>query len=185
MSTLGARVGDRIPPRLLWAVERVPLTPSSQVLEVGCGNGLALGLVAERLTTGTATGLDRSQTALTQARARLAEAEAAGRVQLVLGALESVALPRQFDTVFAVNVNAFWTTPMRSVPSLARLLVPTGRFWLVYEPPSGGREALEAKLRAGLAAAGATVLHFERARLAGAGVVGVLGAFHAERPGGA
>jgi len=44
-----------------------------------------------------------------------------------------------FDPVLAINVNAFWTAPATSLASLARLLRPGGRAYLVYEPPSASR----------------------------------------------
>ena len=43
----------RIPERIRWTVERLDLAPTDHVLEIGCGPGHAVGLVAERLTTGT------------------------------------------------------------------------------------------------------------------------------------
>jgi hypothetical protein len=36
-------------------------------------------------------------------------------------------------------VNAFWTTPARSIPSLTHLLASRGSAYLVYEPPSETR----------------------------------------------
>ncbi|HEY6080238.1 MAG TPA: hypothetical protein VIW29_15600 [Polyangiaceae bacterium] len=49
------------------------------------------------------------------------------------------ALGQRFGKVLAVNVNAFWTAPEPSLSSLLRLLLTTGRAYLVYEPPSLAR----------------------------------------------
>ena len=142
-----------LPARIAWAVEHLDLSHGAHVLEIGCGAGHALGFIAARLTTGTVTGLDRSETQLMKAREHHASAIASGRILLINDTLERAMLPRRYDRVLAINVNAVWTTPGRSVPSLARCLAPGGLVLLVYEPPSSAKlRALEASLPTHLAA---------------------------------
>jgi cyclopropane fatty-acyl-phospholipid synthase-like methyltransferase len=38
-----------VPPRLLWAVEQLAIEPDDQVLEIGCGGGVAVWLICDRL----------------------------------------------------------------------------------------------------------------------------------------
>ena len=136
-----------LPDRIAWAVEHLDLSRGAHALEIGCGAGHALGLIVARLTTGSVTGLDRSETQLMKARRRHASAIASGRILLIHDTLERATLPRRYDRVLAINVNAFWTTPRRSVPPLARCLAPGGQLWLVYEPPSPTKlRELEASL---------------------------------------
>jgi ubiquinone/menaquinone biosynthesis C-methylase UbiE len=46
-------VADAVPPRLLWAVERLSVEPDDHLLEIGCGSGVAVSLICDRLGDGT------------------------------------------------------------------------------------------------------------------------------------
>ena len=126
-----------MPPRIAWAVELLGVEPADHILEVGCGPGVALGLVCSGLEGGRLTGIDRSATAIERTRRRNAEHLAADRLELHQVDLAGfVAGPDRFDKAFAVNVNVFWTGPARAEGAvLARVLRPDGRLWLVYGGP--------------------------------------------------
>ncbi len=53
-----------------WTLDALAIGPGRQVLEIGCGGGGLLALVAERVgPTGRVVGLDRDPTVLAEARA--------------------------------------------------------------------------------------------------------------------
>ncbi|HJV12440.1 MAG TPA: class I SAM-dependent methyltransferase [Propionibacteriaceae bacterium] len=96
-------------PRLAAVVDALPLEPHLRVLEIGCGPGVAARAVAARLITGHILAIDRSATAVAQAKAGSAEEIASGRMSVRQAAVEDFVLEpdeEPFDLVFAVRVGA-------------------------------------------------------------------------------
>ncbi|HEY8582099.1 MAG TPA: class I SAM-dependent methyltransferase, partial [Capillimicrobium sp.] len=90
--------------RIAWAVAQLAPRPGDRVLELGCGHGVALTLIAERLDEGTVTGLDRSPKMIAAAAERNAAAVANGTVRLVCGELADADLGDEpFDRVLAIH----------------------------------------------------------------------------------
>ena len=126
------------PERLLAAVDSLDVQPGDQILEIGCGRGVAVALICRQLVGGRLLALDRSAKAIAAATARNAGAVAAGKAQFVTTALEDIdpAVLGQYDKVFAINVNLFWVRPaQRELQLIADLLRPGGQLLLFYEPP--------------------------------------------------
>lgn len=63
-----------------WAVDLLQLTGAEQILEIGCGPGLATVAACTQLTTGSVTAIDRSDTALARTKKRAAELAVLRRV---------------------------------------------------------------------------------------------------------
>jgi cyclopropane fatty-acyl-phospholipid synthase-like methyltransferase len=125
-----------VPARIAWAIDLLHIQPEDRILEIGCGSGVALSLVADRLDGGRITAMDRSASAIERARARNAQHIAAGRAVLRQVELAKFRGRGPFDKAFAINVNVFWTTnadPECQV--LTRVLGSDGGLWLVYEMP--------------------------------------------------
>jgi SAM-dependent methyltransferase len=96
-------------PRLAEIVNALPVKPDSRVLEIGCGPGAAARAVAARLVTGHVLAIDRSASAVAQARVAAAGEIASGRMSVREGAVEDFELEageQRFDIVFAVRVGA-------------------------------------------------------------------------------
>ncbi len=121
--------------RLVWAAELAAPRPADRVLEVGCGHGVLLGLLATRVPHGVVAGVDRSATMTAAAAARNRGAVAAGRVQLHTAALLDADLgDAPFDLVVAVHVGSFWRPPAREYTAVRRVLARDGRLLLVTSP---------------------------------------------------
>jgi SAM-dependent methyltransferase len=142
-----------IPQRITWAVAQLKPVARDRILEIGCGNGQALARIAALAPRCSVVGIDRSPLQVQKARARLRNVEAppGWRIEPVT-LVEAVSRwPAAFNKVLAINVNAFWVEPRRSLPALAGLLTRTGRAYVAYEPPSLARAtALESELSASL-----------------------------------
>ena len=134
-----------IPERITWAVRpQLPALNAARVLEIGCGSGHALALMATRLTRARIVGIDRSALQVRQARERLRALPEAQRPQVEKLTLAEAATrwaPAAFDAILAINVNVFWTEPVAALAAMAALLAPRGSACLVYEPPAAERLA--------------------------------------------
>ncbi|KSV83526.1 hypothetical protein N183_13285 [Sinorhizobium sp. Sb3] len=117
--------------RIDWAVAVVAPKPSDQLLEIGCGHGVAVTKVCERLVDGGIVAIDRSATMVAAAMRR--------------NALDH----RRFDKVFAIRVGVFTRgDPTREFAALVRLLKPEGRLFLFHDEPSTGADEVGARIEA-------------------------------------
>lgn len=116
-------------PRLAAIVDALPLQPDLRVLEIGCGPGAAARAVADRLVGGHILAIDRSATAIAQARAGAGDQIAAGRMSVRAVPIEEFILEpgeEPFDLVFAVRVGALdGRHPEAGTRALARIAAAT------------------------------------------------------------
>lgn len=147
--------------RFVWAVNALAPEPGDQVLEVGCGHGVAMSLVCERLTDGRITAIDRSPKMIEMATRRNREHVAAGRAVLKTAALEEADFgDERFDKVFAFNVAPFWLRPKEALAIVGRHLAPEGTvhvFWDARHTHPGGPRGLADRLRERLELGGLAV----------------------------
>ncbi|MGW0652637.1 SAM-dependent methyltransferase [Streptomyces umbrinus] len=134
--------GTAVPERIRQAVAALDVRAGDRLLEIGCGGGVAVGLICPLLTTGTITAVDRSATATARAVRHNAGPVRDGRATIATAAFTEPGLTgagladRRFDKIFAINVNLFWTGPARAELALAaHLLTPGGALYAFYEPP--------------------------------------------------
>lgn len=133
---------SKLPRRLVWAVEMLDVKPDDRILEIGCGHGVAVALICEKLSSGTITAIDRSAKAIETARARNGRCVASGRASFHTVALADASFAGEaFNKIFAVNVNVFWLKPARELIALKHLLAPDGALYLFYETPAPGKTA--------------------------------------------
>ena len=128
--------------RLIWAVETLAIAPTDRLLEIGCGQGVAVTLACERLNGGHIVAVDRSRKMIDMATARNREHVASGRATLKVATLPDLGLgAARFDTIFAIRVGIFWQQPAAALPAVGPLLAPGGKLVLVHESPAWQTEA--------------------------------------------
>ncbi len=122
--------------RLRTIVEQLDIRPDERVLEIGCGHGVAVTLVCERLEAGRLTAVDRSPTMVEAAARRNATYVEAGTAEFLVAALEDLELgDRRFDTIFAVRVGLFAREPARARALVEPWLAPRGRIASFFDAP--------------------------------------------------
>src|SRR6185295_13447467 len=127
-------MAGRASERFVWAVDTLRIRPADHLLEVGCGHGVAVSLVCERLTTGKITAIDRSPKMIEMATRRNREHVAAGRAGFKAVALEEADLgDRSFDKVFAFNVAPFWLQPAVALGALNGHLARDGAVYIFWD----------------------------------------------------
>lgn len=100
-------------------VEATGIRAGSRVLDVGCGSGEFLDLLAE--AGATTAGIDPAPGMIAIASARVPEAE------IHLGAVDSLPWPdATFDVVVAVNALQFADDPGAALAEMARVTAPNG-----------------------------------------------------------
>ena len=126
--------------RLTWAAGVVAPQPGERVLEVGCGHGVLVALLADRV--GEVLGIDRSPTMVTAAARRNRAAVEAGRVRLQAAALSDADLgPHPFDVVVSFGVRAFWDPAQEATWDVVdRVLAPAGRVVVAFSVMTPGAE---------------------------------------------
>jgi cyclopropane fatty-acyl-phospholipid synthase-like methyltransferase len=134
--------------RQAWAIEQLDVQPEDRVLELGCGQGVAVTLICERLNGGTVVALDRSSKMTAAATRRNAGYVESGRATIVTASLEDADLgDAMFDKVLALHF-----PPLQRgepAPGLAKLrhhLTTGGALYVVAEPLESDRvrETVEA-----------------------------------------
>jgi SAM-dependent methyltransferase len=127
--------------RLAWTAEVVAPSASERVLEVGCGHGVLVSLLAGRLTDGVVVGVDRSATMVATAARRNLAAIESGRVRLATAVLTSAELEAaSVDVVVSFNVRAFGTPPGVEWDVVDRVLAPDGRVFVAFSVMGPGAD---------------------------------------------
>ena len=119
--------------RLLWAVEALGVAPDDRILEVGCGHGVAVSLVCQRLGGGRITAVDRSPKMIEVAKRR--NRGHARKARFVAASFEEADLGDEvYDKVFAVHVAALHARG-EALDIVRRRLAPGGRLYLFSQAP--------------------------------------------------
>ena len=128
---LQERTDAQLGPLGLFVIDSLAPAPGERVLDVGCGAGQTLLLLAERVgSEGSVVGLDVSAPMLARARERVSEA-GLSQVELVLGDAAAQKFERPFDVLFSRFGVMFFDDPEAAFANLKAALRPGGRLGFV------------------------------------------------------
>ena len=110
-------------------IELMAIQPRDRCLEVGCGEGWASRLLAQRVPEGSVVGLDVSDEMVRNARAKSAACE---NLMFILGEAEDI--PWQdsfFSKVLCVESFYYYEDPEKALREIYRVSSPGGSVWIV------------------------------------------------------
>jgi ubiquinone/menaquinone biosynthesis C-methylase UbiE len=115
-------------PELKSIVDSLPLSPRMHVLDIGCGDGFYLELLAKRITTpGRVVGLDICPAYLEVARQRFASREGDCEIDFICGNLDD--LPRrgmEYDFAWCAQGLFSLPEPVNALREMAAIVRPGG-----------------------------------------------------------
>jgi cyclopropane fatty-acyl-phospholipid synthase-like methyltransferase len=122
--------------RIAWAVDRLDVAPADRLLELGCGHGVAVSLVCERLVSGHIVAVDRSAKMTAAARRRNEAHVAAGRATIVTAGLHEADLgDTRFDTIFGLHFPPLLRGDgERELATIRRHLAAGGTLFVLFQP---------------------------------------------------
>jgi SAM-dependent methyltransferase len=116
-------------PITLPVLDRMQIRADDNILDVGCGAGWLVRLLAERVPDGRVVGLDVSDEMIRRARQNLADVE---NVLFVIAAADEIPWdPNFFTHAISVESAYYWPDPPRALKEIHRVLAEGGRASIV------------------------------------------------------
>ncbi|NOT39490.1 MAG: methyltransferase domain-containing protein [Alphaproteobacteria bacterium] len=115
------------------AIDGLDVQLNDHILDVGCGPGRGLAVLAARASKGRVVGADPSALMTEIAVERNQGLVKAHRVDVVIARADALPFAdNAFDKALCVHVVYFWENLDASLQEIARVLKPGGRFALVF-----------------------------------------------------
>lgn len=118
----------------VWALRQVAIENGSEILDIGCGEGITIELEHDRNYRGTIWGIDVSETGLAKARSLNGDAVAAGTVRLYKAGVAHLPFDDQsFNLVVSVSRTIFWARTERNLQEIYRVMKNGGTAMLCWD----------------------------------------------------
>jgi SAM-dependent methyltransferase len=102
---------------------------SDHILDIGCGNGYVLNLLAQQYTRINLTGIDRSAAIVRTARRQNNKAIQSGKMTIACQDVRSLSFANEtFDKAYSINTVYFWDNLEAPMQHIQRVLRPGGIF---------------------------------------------------------
>ncbi len=117
-----------------WGLEHITIAPDAAILDVGCGGGGAVKILAQAAPHGKVCGVDYSEDVLLTARRVNQALIKQGRVEIKHGSVCELPFPDDaFDIVTAFETTMFWPSPVDDLREVRRVLKPGGTLLIANE----------------------------------------------------
>ena len=121
-----------------WGLEHVRIEPSFTMLDVGCGGGRTIHVLAARAPNGRVYGIDYSEASVEASRETNQSAVAAGRDEIQQGSVSKLPFAdAMFELVTAVETHYYWPDLPNDAREIARVLKPGGTLVVIAEAYKG------------------------------------------------
>jgi ubiquinone/menaquinone biosynthesis C-methylase UbiE len=150
---------------------------SARLVEIGCGQGVAVSLVCDKLESGNILAIDHSEKMIAMAQKRNAAHVKSGKASFQTVSLAGADFGEvKFDKIFAIRVGIFaFGQPARELEVIRNCLAVKGSFYLIYDPPQTEQvEPLTGKMRTVLEKQGFTVKEVRTRATTGATVICII-----------
>lgn len=122
------------------AIDELDVSAPDAVLDIGCGPGAALSVLAARACLGRVAGIDPSPLMVRLAQRRNRALIEQGRVTVARADTSALPFPdATFDRALCVHVIYFWPDLDHGLREIARVLKPGGRLALLFRSSDGPR----------------------------------------------
>jgi len=117
-----------------WGLNHVSVEPDSSILDVGCGGGRAVSILAELAEKGKIYGIDHSQDMVDLATEYNSKEVELGRVTIMESSVSELPFPYdKFDLVTAFETCYFWPDLEEGLREIKRVLKKGGTLLIVNE----------------------------------------------------
>jgi ubiquinone/menaquinone biosynthesis C-methylase UbiE len=123
-----------------WGLEHITIASDAIVLDVGCGGGGTVKILAQAAPRGKVYGVDYSEDVLLTARRVNRALIEQGRVEVKHGSVSDLPFPDDtFDLVTAFETSMFWPNPVEDLREVRRVLKPDGTLLIANEAYADAR----------------------------------------------
>jgi ubiquinone/menaquinone biosynthesis C-methylase UbiE len=116
-------------------VNEMPLRKDSRILDIGCGTGSAVLLLATIVPDGKACGVDISKEMITQANQKI-PVELSDRIEFREGSSDNIPYPDAcFDNVLCTNSFHHYPDPIKALKEMQRVVKPGSEIFILENAP--------------------------------------------------
>ncbi|MDF2540400.1 MAG: hypothetical protein K0S47_118 [Herbinix sp.] len=162
---IGVYIGEKMvkqhKPETYWTLQLLHPQPNDTILELGCGAGYAIKLLAQLSRSSPIVGMDISKSVLRSASARNRIEIRKGRITFVHHSVNHIPFQNEtFSKIFSIHSIYFWTDLSETISEIYRVLKNDGTLLItLYDGKNGipftdNKVLIEQKVIPGLTMAG-------------------------------